>query len=641
MKISDKRKRRKQRGWSLIGGAALFLCLILPTIAGAEAGIALEIRVKEFLPANPPVSAWVDSNTVLLPVGQEVYALQGNFGINLTVLSFDSLVVELQYRLATLGANVRQRSRLVSVELGIPVVIDSIPGKGKSYYRALLTPRPAKINRTCLEQVGEPGSWPYDPSAHFDFYYVKNSLADAHWNGLRDFLEQEYETMRKVFGFEFPGKVHFYFCSCRPELVDFEPRLLFGVDPSRQAGWAVYNKQANGIDPLVTNLLKFYRWWGFAPRFLAWGAAGYTDFADFYAVRYLRAGTLIPLDSLLVSADFRSHDPVEAYFTAASFVHYLIDSVGVVAFHDLYERSTDLSIKAAFLAVTGKTINAWEKLWREYLTTREIRYPELVFHAHRAQAIQRMDEHLEYLELGIADLGDSLSVSLSLELAMAYYAQGRYGDAYQWYQALIKAEPENESFRQFAGNVAAILGRLDEAEQHLTAALKLDSTYAPPWLSLGELMEHRGRADSAETLWLTGLKRGESIPIRTEILIHLAHRDRLRYRPEQAQERLALAYNATNRLLRQYPDHPRYLLRIAEVLIEMKKPDTALMYLEAAEFFETRAYYQARISLSVGKAHDLAGRRKDAVNNYERVFEVAAGYLTRWEAKEYINKIYR
>jgi len=621
----------------------LALCAI-PGIAApvrAEPGVTVEIRVKEFLQANPPVSAWVDSNTVRLPVGVEVYGLQGNFGVNLLVSDLDSHTVNLQYRLATLGTTVRHRSGVVNVELGVPVVIDSIPGKGKSYYRALLTPRAAEVDRSCLQTVGDPASWPSDPSAYFDLYYVKNSLADAHWNGLRDFLEKEYKTVHQEFSFEYPGKVHFYFCPCRVENLDFEPGFGFALDPSRLAGYALYHRGANSVDPQITNLLKFYRWWGFAPRFLAWGVSGYTDFADFYAKQYLKDGKLVPLKSLLISADFRSADPLVAYFESASFVRFLIELIGVNAFKDLYFKSTDLSIKPAFLAVTGKTIDQWDRMWRKELALREFRYPELIYHAHRAQAIRRETEHLELLELAAADLKDSISIKLTYELAVTYYSLGQYGNAYTWYKKLVSDVPDDAQFRQYCGNMAVVLGRLDEAWGYFEKAIELDTAFSAPFLSMGEIIEFRGRPDSAAALWQTGLGRGESIPLYIELLVNLARRDRRLYRPDSAQVKLTMARNATARLLKQYPDHPRYLLRMADILTGMKKTDSALIYYEAAEFFEDRPFYLSRIHLGRGKAYDLAGHRKRAVEYYERVFEVPAGYLTRKLAERYINEIYR
>jgi len=632
---------RRQWGWLCITLAAIVTVSLAATGAQAEPGVEVEIRVKEFLQANPPLSAWVDSNTVVLPIGKEVYGLQGNFGINLLVSSIDSQSVSLQYRLATLGSNVQQRSAIVDVELGVPVIIDSIPGKGKSYYRALLTPRLTEIERTCWETVNEPESWPSDPSAFFEFYFVRNSLADAHWNVLRDFLEREYKVVHKVFDLEFPGRIHFYFCPCSIEYLDFERGFGLAIDPARLAGYAVYHKGANSVDPQITNLLKFYRWWGFAPRFLVWGVSGYTDFSDYYARKYLDENRLVPFNKLLVSGEFRSVDPLVAYFESASFVHFLIDSIGVASFHELYDKSTDLSIKPAFLSVTGRTIKQWEQMWRNYIAAREFRYPELVFHAHRAQAILRQSEYLEYLELAVADLKDTVSESLTQELAAAYYTVGRYGDAHTWYKNLVDIDPDNAQYRQYCGNITAVLGRLDEAWEYFEEAVRLDTAYAAPFLSMGDIMELRGRPDSAVALWNIGLDRGESIPMYTELLIRLARYDRHQHRRVKSLDRMTMARNATARLLNQYPDHPRYLLRMADVLTEMLQPDSALMYYETAEFFEERPYYLANIYLGIGKAYDLARNREKAVEYYEKVFDVNAGYGTRRNAEKYINQIYK
>ena len=626
-----------------LGTAALLVFLALGTAApciGAP-GVRIDIRVKEFLQAEPPVSDWVDSNTVLLPVGVNVYAMQGNFGINLLAVQADSQAVTLQYQLATLGASVHHRSGNVRIEYGIPMVIDSIPGKGKSYYRALFVPHPAEADTSCLASVGDPSSWPYDPTGHFDLYYVRNSLADTHWNILKGFLEQDYKIVHEKFGFEYPGKVQFYFCPCRPENFDFEPGLAFAIDPSRLAGYALYWQETNTVDPQITNLLKFYRWWGFAPRLLVWGVSGYSDFVDYYARQYLQARKLAPLDSLAISAGYRSVDPLVAYYESGSFVHFLLDSIGVPGFRDLYERSTDLSLKPALLAVTGRTLGEWEAMWKKYLAAREFRYPELIYFAHRAQAIRRETEHLQLLELAIADLGDSLSVPLTQELAMSYFAAGSYADAFAAYRKLAGADPQNAEYQQYCGNAAVTLGWLDQAGEFFRRAVELDTAFAAPYLSMGEIMEAQGRTDSALALWRRGLTRGESVPVYTELLIHLASYDRRRQGAEPAKERLGVARNATARLLGQYPDSPRYLLRMADVLTQMQATDSALIYYNAAEFLEDRPFYLGEIYLGKGKAYDLAGQRAEAVQCYEKVFEVPSAYLARQEAQRYINEFYR
>ncbi len=624
------------------------MCAMLVITASALASpvwgvpaVQVEIRVKEFLQTDELISDWVDSNTVIVPQGEEVYGLQGNFGIYLLPHGMDSNSVKLQYQLATMGTNVRQRSAIVNVEFGVPVVIDSIPGKSDSYYRALLTPRPTEVTFECREGIGNPTSWPSDPSAFFEFYYVPNSLADAHWNMLRDFLEKEYKTVHEQFDFHFPGKVHYYFCPCQVETIDYERGLGFAINPGRLAGYGIYNQAANTIDPHVTNLLKFYRWWGFAPRFLSWGVAGWTDFADYYAKEYLQSGELVPFDDLLISADYRAVDPLVAYYESASFVHFLIDSIGVAKFRDLYEGATDLTMESTFKEITGNSIQWWEQQWLRHLRQREFKYPEYVYYAHRAQAINRPTEQLEHLLNLVEIFGDTLHPSLMHELAGVYVNFGRHAESYRWFKNLVKAMPDNGPYHQYCGNMAVMVGDIDAAMGYFREAIELDTTLSAPFLSMGEIMYLHGQEDSARTLWKTGLGRGESIPIYADLMLNLGRLDRLNFRPDSAQAKFQRARNATNRLLQQNPDHPRYLLRMAEILTEMGKVDSAMIYYDAAEFFETRPAFVARIYLGRGRASDLAGDRAAAVENYQRVFELSAGYRTKTLAKRYLNRVYR
>ncbi len=98
-----------------------------------------------------------------------------------------------------------------------------------------------------------------------------------------------------------------------------------------------------------------------------------TDVHD-WAKNFRRQGTLVPLDRLLASSDFRLVDPNVTYPEAGSFVRFVLDAYGLDRVKQFFRAGnlsdTDDSVRRQFLAVYGRSIADVERDWWAMLDAR-------------------------------------------------------------------------------------------------------------------------------------------------------------------------------------------------------------------------------------------------------------------------------
>jgi len=85
-------------------------------------------------------------------------------------------------------------------------------------------------------------------------------------------------------------------------------------------------------------------------------------------------GRLVPIDQMLQSSQFRSHDLNVVYPEAGSFARFLIDVYGLAMFKDLYRQVTSndvaVTVAAKFASVYGTSVGQLEAEWWALLDKR-------------------------------------------------------------------------------------------------------------------------------------------------------------------------------------------------------------------------------------------------------------------------------
>ena len=89
-----------------------------------------------------------------------------------------------------------------------------------------------------------------------------------------------------------------------------------------------------------------------------------------------------------------------------------------------------------------------------------------------------------------------------LEAARSSLFAGRYGEAIQAYQAVLKRDPRNVDAITHLGLIVAIGGHVDSALESLDKALAIDPNYPPALLYRGQILyESKGNREDAIRSW--------------------------------------------------------------------------------------------------------------------------------------------
>ncbi|MCX6827068.1 MAG: hypothetical protein NTV06_07380 [candidate division Zixibacteria bacterium] len=336
---------------------SLFLMLLLlsagvwagPTPITPPNGVAFELIVRQ-KPATIEKYFEITRDTIKVLMGKPLSAFLVNFSLRVELKEADSQSVEFTTHLVTVGSTPFTAGERFRSEYNLPARIENIPGKDSSVYQLLISPRSLVIIDTsrCAYDPDVAGQYEYDPSANFDIYYVKGSLADFDWNNIKNYLETDYAYFRNALDITAPGKTSYYLCPCLSPSINWDKRFGYAIDPGRANVYSIYSQDFVSTDAMLPNMLKLLRLWGYAPPFLVEGLAGYFDFVT-YEMKKIRKQEGFPeIKKLLTTSGYYSASPHTAEVTAASFIKFLADSYGIDKVKQLYEKSDDLTLMMNF-----------------------------------------------------------------------------------------------------------------------------------------------------------------------------------------------------------------------------------------------------------------------------------------------------
>ncbi|RAK22148.1 tetratricopeptide repeat protein [Anoxybacillus vitaminiphilus] len=107
---------------------------------------------------------------------------------------------------------------------------------------------------------------------------------------------------------------------------------------------------------------------------------------------------------------------------------------------------------------------------------------------------------------------DAEYVPLYLYLAKAYEHEGDLQKSYDTAKEGLKVDEWNKELLLYAGKIALKLGKPDEAEEHLRAAVHVDSGYLEALLTLTKLLLHQERYEDVVACIEEAMKQGEYDP---------------------------------------------------------------------------------------------------------------------------------
>jgi tetratricopeptide (TPR) repeat protein len=104
----------------------------------------------------------------------------------------------------------------------------------------------------------------------------------------------------------------------------------------------------------------------------------------------------------------------------------------------------------------------------------------------------------------------------------------------------------------------------------------------------------------------------------------------------EADSLLRVALDQTLRVMQSRPGSADLYLRAGEAYVHMGVADTALVYLDVAEFLEYRPYYSSRVYVAIGNAYDLLGMRDFAVEYYRMALTEPTSFPSQVLARRYL-----
>ena len=626
--------------------ASLILLALLstmgPNFSYGAPGVLLDIRVEEGIADDTASFKLIDQRQIELLNGEERTSFQANFSLSAVATIVDSEEVMLYLDLITLPPKPQAVLREEWVKTGKTFLFAEVQAKSGRVYRIHLTPMITEIaDPTCglstLDKESE--DWEELPSSHFFFRYILNSLADLHWSHIKGHGETEYRRFRETFGFTQPAmdRMEYFLLPCRANEIVWDDRFDIGLDPVRNKIYAIYNLFDRSLDSPGVGFLLFYRLWGYAPPMLAEGIGGYFSLSHHFTKKLIAANRWIPLKMITIAKDYRRQPKDVAFWESCSFVRFLVKTHTLDKFKLLYEKATDLSLEQATEEVYQKSLASLEKEWLSFLET----YRDTIADFYYMTAVKMKNGHYdEAIEL----YQDMLSLfgrrpGILRSLAYVYYLKGDYDQSEKYYQEVLSGDTLNLEYLHILGNIKGIKGEYDNAKSYYHKVISLDSTSVQSYVKLAGLELAKGDLLFAQEHFERAVRLDPGSQTRVEIYSGLGNIYEKLDKPDQARENFEKALFYARRFVVEFSDRPIPYLELGESFFNVGEVDSAINFLQIAEFLEDRPLYRGRVLLALGKAYQRKDDMPRAKALLRQVMNLPSGFDERRQAEKLLKSM--
>jgi tetratricopeptide (TPR) repeat protein len=626
---------RSRCTWLLV---ALFT-LIVVQCSTADSAIRAELRLIQKIVDQKPVTVYTD--TVELPLDATFTASMANVVADITVSSHTDEYATLRVETFTSGPGLKPYFETFKVPYGLPIIVDSVFSKGSSVFRFAVTPVELveTADEDCEFDPTNDQTFSSDPSPHYQIFFVPQSLGDFQWNSIRTFIEVEMDSLDGLYKFGESHPVYYYLLPCRYKDYQYDRVWGYHVDPSRNNIMVLHNHDEIGTSALPVNSLKFYRFWGYAPRFLVDGVSSTPDFNDYYVLSESLADRIPDLEQYFISDDFASYpDRGALRHVAGSFVGFLLKTRGLDKFKELYAISTDLTLGEDFKTVYGGTFDDLYRSWRGYLDTLRIDPRWFGYYAQRLSFLKDYEEAVALLEKQFRATGGS--ADLLEQLGNYSYILGRYDEAQAYYGLRLEDDELRPVNLLAYANMLLINGEVDAALEYYNKMLAVDSVSDVATYKIGRILQYLGDCEGAIERFHRAAELAPSDDIVIDAHIGIAQCYRSIGLSDSSRAYFVSALNGAK--VNMYGSAPKQLMymRAGEAFVSLGQPETAIEHLNRAYFVEERAFYIGRLALAMGQAYDLLGERDTALQYYQLVLDAPGGFLFREKATSFMSEPY-
>jgi len=651
------------------------LLAALLTAGVARAELLFEVNLTYEVKPDSAIDRWVaiDDADLTVEPGMTGSAFVGDAGIKLVVATAGDYEQLVDFTLTTLPPAAHVVSRQMILEERRPLDVIGLVYERTREARVRIRVRRTEGTLDCpfgsnegvrnideyLENLpfhGAPSMvndstpsedtdvWYVDPSAHFELYYVPNTMGDFAWNAARDYLEKEFQQFDNIFHMYRAQRINYFLAPCKVPEIAWTASRDWAIDPTTFKAYAVFNRDDKGVSGVPTIADYFYRYYGYAPMLLVEGIARGFEYDHYYAKKLKWQRRLPRVSRYWRTIDYKHNTDTALPIAAGSFVSYMIATRGTDKLYRLYDIANDFNADSAFEAVYGESFRGLEDQWLHYLDTMRV-YPHVAgYYAARSKILGKNGETIELLK-ALIDVDTTDVDPYRDDLALIYFLDGRYRDCIATLNAMSDRSQRKLRSRHMRNNAFFFDGQLDSARVNFERTIA-DSADIPGsetaqlmygWMerSLG----HYAHADTLLGLVLAGA--GPQSLDRIEASLQLAKVRRAQGRDAEADSLFRSVIEGSQRLLEDRSGSADLYLRVGEGYIGLGQADTAMIYLPVAEFLETRPYYEGRVFVALGNAYDLLGMRDRAKSYYHEAIDQRTCYPAIEAARKYLRSPYR
>ena len=177
--------------------ALLTAVLLLGSAATAADGVNCRLEIFQ-RDAQADKNVLLVSDTITFVKGIPSSGFVGPVSVEIDFTRIDSVRVEFNLHLLTLGPPTNNYARSFVVEYDLPARIANVEGKSGAEYSVAVTPlkRVDVDTSFCSYDHRKQGAFDFTPAGHMDIHFVPTSLGDFYWDSIKDLLENFYRRFQ-------------------------------------------------------------------------------------------------------------------------------------------------------------------------------------------------------------------------------------------------------------------------------------------------------------------------------------------------------------------------------------------------------------------------------------------------------------
>ncbi len=601
----------------------LFLVIFVPSAFGQTLHIGLSGVLQHSATKNE-----IFRSQFLFPADQSLEIFTGPYTIRFSAEKMAQGGYNITAEFFGLGPDYHNAIYNLEIPMADSIPVLPLPVKdGDSIkYTVALLDDTSSIS-TAEPLTSDTTAWGTSVTIHYQTHWLKGSYADFLWNVKMGYLEDVYNRYRSSFKLSEFDKIDYYLHPTPQTAAYLNPKTDYAIQPKARRIDLVFGADIDVASPRLAAELLLYRMWGYAPRWMVTGFAGYYD-DNFLQMRKL-ADSFKPSELAAKFADESWVDSDTGRIVTGAFSRWLADSRIFSKFMELYRQSTALNFQSKFRDIYNESFERAAAKFLEFAKSYKPKEDELEYYASEYMGHGNYKRARDYL-LEACKMPDSESKPWH-QLILSEYWLGDYKSA-----AGIK--PDSSAFNCDEAILKMNISMADGIFDPLTTY----KTHPEEILRCGQaimvLSMHyldRGDIESAQKA-MDRIYENDKNSI--EYFIALGRLKVMQGRPADSILTMAAAI-ALNRAQTQ-PQEPVNYYLAGQAFLLMNNYDKAKENLDISNFLENRPYFRGLTLLELGKLADLQGQRDEAKDYYQKVLNIKAGAYEKSLAEKYLKEKY-